>query len=198
MNKRNKIIIVLIAVIAIIILFLIFLWWFANRPKPSVMVNINQGVEVPAGLPTASVNANGNILPVDQSDVEAEIRSAAMSFSERFGSYSSQNNFSNLDALSDLMTLKMKAWVESYKLSQPQASDEMYYGITTKAMSAQIVSYDDNLGRAGIVVVTQRQETIGSTLEPKIFYQNIKLDLIKGNGGWKVDVAQWDKEERSL
>jgi len=40
-------------------------------------------------------------------------------------------------------------------------------------------------------VRTQRQETLGISSAPRIFYQDITLSLVKINDMWLVDQAEW-------
>ena len=193
MSRRNKIIIaVLVAIIATLLIFGL-IWWLNNRPGPAEGVDTNQGLEVPSGLPQIPIGLTNTVeSPVKEPKLEASLKAIAFTFAERFGSYSNQGDFSNLDDLRDLMTIKMKAWVDNYKASQEiTAEGAVYYGITTQSLSAQISEFDESLGRAEIIVTTQRGEARGSPVNPKIFYQDLKLQLVKTGEGWKVDSVIW-------
>lgn len=195
MSRRNKIIIITMAVIVVVLLIIIaLLWWLNNRQEPIEVVNTNEGIQIPVTLPSASAGLTASEeSPVKQPDLEADLKAIATTFAERFGSYSNEGNFSNLDALRDIMTIKMKTWADNYKITKGQeiTDNPVYYGITTQALSADIIDFDELLGRAGIMVTTQRREARGSTINPRVFYQNIKLQLVKTGEGWKVDIAEW-------
>ena len=193
MSRRNKIIITVIVAAVVLLLVIVFLQWWNARQTVQGPVNTNQGIEIPETLPTASAGlTNGNNSPVEAPDMEAGLKAVALSFAERFGSYSIQGNFSNLDALNDLMTVRMKTWVDNYKAEQETGTAELpYYGISTLGLSTEILTFEEGLGRAEVLVSTQRQETRGNTVNPRIFYQNIKLQLVKTGEEWKVDAAEW-------
>ncbi|MFA6255477.1 MAG: hypothetical protein WC675_05670 [Patescibacteria group bacterium] len=195
MSRRNKIIIIVVVAVVVLLLIIIFVWWLGQRQKSISPgeTNANVGLNIPAGLPSASTGLTNQIEPTaSEPNLEASLKAIASTFAERFGSYSNQGNFSNLDDLKDLMTVRMKSAIGDYKADQ-QASmgGTGYYGVTTKAISPQITNFEESLGRAEIIVKTQRQESFGNTTNPKVFYQDLKLNLVKTEAGWKVDVAQW-------
>lgn len=196
MSRQNKIIIAIAA--AVIILGLLFglIWWLANRPTlPQEQTETNTSIiQIPGGLPEIGTSITDVTEPlVGEKSLESSLKATAVIFAERFGSYSNEGDFSNLDSLSDLMTVRMKNWTESYKASQRVANTDnsVYYGVTTQAITVDIVEFDENLGRAEIVVKTQRQIAKGSTINPKASYQDLNLDLVNTGDGWKVDSATW-------
>lgn len=193
MSKRNKIIISIIAVIVLIIIA-ILIWWFLQRGGLlQSTTNTNQTATAPQQLPIVSGLTNSSAVRIEEPKVEATLRAVAMTFTERFGSYSNQSGFQNLEDLQDLMTVKMKGWADNFVLEQRTlfTDNEVYYGITTSALSSVIVDFDESLGRAEVVVDNQRQESRGSTINPKVLYQKIQLRLVKTSSGWKVDEAIW-------
>jgi hypothetical protein len=193
MSRRNKIIIAVLGAIIVILLIFGLIWWLNNRQGLAGRADTNQGLEAPSGLPQIPAGlTNTAESPVKEPKLEANLKATAFTFAERFGSYSNQGNFSNLDDLRVLMTTRMKAWTDNYKASQKTTAEgATYYGITTQALSVQISEFDESLGRAEIIATTQRREAKGSTVNPKIFYQDLKLQLVKTGEGWKVDSAVW-------
>lgn len=195
MSRRNLIIIILAVGVVLLLIISGIILWFNFRPTEVVEPPADPSkIQIPTGLPQSSASAGitDDSSPIVEVSLEANLKAVASTFAERFGSYSNQNNFSNLDDLSSLMTVKMKAWVDNYKAAQaPVSADEPYYGVTTQAVAVKISSFDEDLGRAKIVVSTQRQENKGSTVNPRVSYQDLELDLVKTGQGWKVDVAEW-------
>lgn len=197
MSRRNKIIIIAATAVLIVLLVVIGVLWWLNRPQvvtPLPEIDTSVGIQIPTALPQASSGPNNaEISLVGEPQLEASLKAIAFTFTERFGSYSNEGNFSNLDSIEDLMTVRMKAWTQNYKVTQRALADEgqIYYGITTQALSADILDFDETLGRAEIEMETQRRETKKSTINPRVFYQNLKLDLVNTGDGWKVDAAQW-------
>lgn len=196
MSKRNKIIIGIVVAAGVIILIILLLWWWLSRGGvPLVNANTNQGIQLPGGLPPAGTSQTK--LPANlaqKPDLTAGLKAVALTFAERFGSYSSQGNFSNLESLSDLMTGRMKAWVQNYKASivGKPSGQPVYSGLTTKALNVEIKIFEEPLGRAEAVVNTQRQKAEGTTVNPEVYYQKLDLSLILNNGQWQVDTAVWE------
>ncbi len=191
MDRRTKVIIFI--VIAIIVLGAIvgLLWWLIG-PRGGV-VNVNESSFEPRRIPTSGLNNSNTSAEIKEPQLEANLKAVANTFTERFGSYSNQGNFQNLEDLRDLMTVKMKGWTDNFIQQQKVAmgDDSIYYGITTKAISATIATFEASLGRAEVVVETQRQEAKGSTINPKVFYQKMQLKLVQTGEGWKVDEVNW-------
>ncbi|MFA6322516.1 MAG: hypothetical protein WCX71_03485 [Candidatus Buchananbacteria bacterium] len=194
MDRRKKIIIGIIGLAVVLLLILIVWLWFrfrggvANQPS----VNANVGLQIPAGLPSASaplpqVPAG----PVKEAKTEASIKAVAMTFTERYGSFSNQGNYANLDSMPNLLTAKMKAEIEQTKIAASHDSNQTYYGITTKALSVDIKIYDQTLGRAELVVLTQRQEARGDTINATSYFQDLVLTMVKTKDSWQIDSASW-------
>jgi hypothetical protein len=197
MSRRNKIIIGVIVAIIIIAAAVLLWWWLSQRPAAVVKppTNTNQGLQIPANLPTQGVTLPAQPSgPVKQANVEADLKAIASTFAERYGSFSNEENFSNLESLKDLMSPSMLTTVNSM-IAANTAGAKVYHGITTKTLSAEILSYDNEAGKAEIEVVTQRQEAQGSTANPVVYYQNIKLQVVKTTDGWKVDSAVWESRK---
>lgn len=120
----------------------------------------------------------------------------AMSVAERFGSFSSQSNYGNFIDLKIMMTSDMRDWIDSYieeLRSRPEGSDGTYYGITTKAINYEVKSFDDEAGKAEIVVNTQRRESTENINGGEPYNQALRLELVKVNGEWLFDAAYWSK-----
>jgi hypothetical protein len=123
-----------------------------------------------------------------------DLRRMAASFSERFGSYSNQSNFSNIIDLKIFMSQDMKKWADQYVSQQRQEelTNDIYYGITTKAIAQEVVTLDDDIGQAIILVKTRRREAISSTSNiSNVFDQDIIINLTRERGAWKVSSASW-------
>jgi len=149
-----------------------------------------------------SVNNIGNTdIVVDNSPVvkevinEESLMRMAMLFAERFGSYSSHSNYENIDDLKIFMSQKMQVWADDYikTLRAKQTSLDNFYGITTKALTKKINTYNDETGKGEVFVSTKRKE-MNEDKETN-FYQDIIISFIKEGGVWKVDNAEWQKKK---
>jgi hypothetical protein len=123
-----------------------------------------------------------------------DLKRMAASFTERFGSYSNQSNFSNIIDLKIFMSQDMRKWADQYVSQQRQKklANNIYYGITTKAIAQEVITLDDDSGQAVILVKTRRREAISSTANvSNVFDQNIIINLTLEGGAWKVSSANW-------
>ena len=66
-----------------------------------------------------------------------------------------------------------------------------YSGVTTRVLSDDIISGSIESGQVEMLLNTQRESSQGSADNTSKRYQEIKLDIIKENGVWKVDNAIW-------
>jgi len=206
LKRRRIIILIIILLLLLIIAALIYL--YLNYFQKQIIAPVNQNINISVPLaptvipPTTYNNPDVYVL----ADVENTAKTApssertkqnilfiASSFSERFGSYSNQSDFKNFDELTVFMTDQMNTWVTSYKekLKNQYSDLNKYYALETKVISTQVNNLDDKTGKSEIMVKTQRQEFNNTINNPRIFYQNLLLKLIKVNDEWKVDGAFW-------
>jgi hypothetical protein len=194
--------------IIILLLFLIIaaLLFFFYRPKgtqtqvPGTNVNTNQQPVTNQTVPNqfntpdtnvlADLQAINNKPEADQKELE-NILFFASSFAERFGSYSNQGEYKNFDELDPFMTDTLKKWAVTYKdsLKKQNADTSIYYAIETKVISNVVNNLDEEKGE--IMFKTQRQEFKTSLTNPRVFYQNVLIKLVKMDKDWKVDGAYW-------
>lgn len=134
---------------------------------------------------------------INKEDVtEEDLKRMAGSFAERFGSYSNQSDYGNIRDLELFMSDNMKRWAEKFiadSIAQQNKTD-IYYGITTRAVSKTVQQFDENGGSAKILVRTQRRESTGTTANAINFYQDVLVSFVKEKGAWKVDSAYWQKK----
>lgn len=123
---------------------------------------------------------------------EDEIRRLALSFTERFGSYSNQSGYNNIEDLKVFMTSKMRDWSDDFirQANASQSDAASYYGINTKAITASVNSFNKSAGEAEVMVKAQRWETSG-TAKNKAYYQNILVSFRVEDNTWKVNGVYW-------
>jgi hypothetical protein len=92
------------------------------------------------------------------------------------------------------MTDSMRDWAKIYveKMNQANHYSGGYYGVTTKAISTEVKDFDDTLGSAEVIIVTQRKE-INLEGGENNYQQNLRLVFIKQSNQWLVDGAYWLK-----
>lgn len=159
----------------------------------SLPVNSSGGVNINIGL----TNNPAPVPPIGGSSVgqiKTTLTRLAASFSERFGSYSNQSDYANFEDLYDFMTPAMKSWsaeMVAELRARAKGSNDIYFGVTTKALSSNLSNFDEDNGQAEVLVKAQRREATGSTANARIYYQDIVIKLVKEKEIWKVDGAFW-------
>ncbi len=188
MDKRKKII---IAVVALLILALILWLIFRPKAKPHQVVNLNTTTTVSNTV----VKQMNQLPPADDLALAKEktyplgLKQLAMSFAERYGSYSNQADSKNILDLEPQMTQKMIDYVETYLIKG--VATTTYQGYDTKAILANVLKLDQSTGDAQIEVKTQRRYyNVSKTSEA--VYQNLLLQFKKDGSDWKVDYAKWE------
>lgn len=203
-NNRKKIGIVLI-VLGLLIIALIIYFGFIKKDKDKDEPIITETPMVELPLPAGDDLTNpGDISRSWQPNLSAEaehvfnetdLKKRAKAFAERFGSYSNQSNYSNFSDLEIFMTKSFADWAKSYveQLRESAPSYEVYYGISTRALTTELISFNEITGQAEVNVLTERSESSadGGDLEP--YQQKILLKFNKLANDWLVDAAYWEK-----
>lgn len=147
-----------------------------NTPLPNT--NESQG-----NANIVNVNIGGEPRPD-----EDRILALARSFTERYGSFSNQNDFENLERLMIYMTAKLQNETNQFITSQEGKDNSVYYGVTTSVVSLNIDKLEE--GRGVVLVSTRRRESKeGSTTD--VFSQTARIVLLKEGGEWLVDKFEW-------
>lgn len=119
-----------------------------------------------------------------------QIINLAKSFTERYGSYSTDNDQVNIEESESFMTEQMNETANRLAARLASESSTEYYGITTKVATVNIVDFEEGSTSATVVVHTRRTETKGLE-NPVTFSQSARLQLKKINNAWKVDTFSW-------
>lgn len=166
-----------------------------NEPPVENVINNVKPVQVATTSSQSTTQVVKKPVPVTPKKItQVDVEKMAISFAERFGTYSNQANFSNMLDLKLFMSRAMQVWADEY-VSKQTKSNNIYYGITTKGVTAKTIDFSDEDGKASILVQTRRREaTITTGNMSKIFNQDITINLIKEDGAWKTDSAYWGKE----
>ncbi len=207
MINQNKRKIGFLLIILAIILLILFVLFFLNPEKNIFQGIFNREPKVEQGDKTPEQifeeervrERDEFIYSFDQETEfgrewdEDDFRQISRPFVERFGSYSNQSNYSNIDDLKIFMTSKMRDWADDYirdlKVSAPV--EQEFYGVTTKSLlEPKITEFDLDESRVELLLTVQREESFSSK-PSNIFSQDIKVIFIKEGGEWLVDGAFW-------
>lgn len=199
MLRRNKIFILIVFLAALFVFTVAALIPISMRKKIDNQNAQDQFINTNTSLNSLSQDTVANVSdsraqvftkkPSDQSSLIA----IAMTFTERFGSFSTQGDFENLKDSQYYMTEKLKAWSESYmEKNKNREEGGEFYGVTTRALKADILTLDDDEKNAQVLVSVQQEENHGSqTGRGVILYNRLLLNCVKTDGSWKIDTALW-------
>lgn len=215
MKKRLKIILISVFLILAMALVIIFI---VSSQKIETPVTVPEKVEEPNIEEEEKIerytgqieDKTININIVEEKDVVLEkepaeeikleltaedLKKISFSFAERFGSYSNQSNYGNIEDLKTLMNTDMRIWIDSW-LKTLRAVDYSgsYYGVSTKALTGEVMTFSRINGEASILVTTKRREsreTLGNYTE---FMQDILINFVKESGEWKTSGAFWQEK----
>lgn len=205
MNHHKKLGIFIIVVGLLIIAAIIYFIYVRRSFAPEIVPVVETApiVQLPVVTDTSSTTPGDRPRNYQQYDISQEdvhttnandIAKLASAFAERLGSYSNQSNYSNFEDLNIFMTDSMRDWAKDYveKMRMDNPYSGSYYGVTTKAVSTEATSFNDTLGRAEVIIGTQRRETNLDGGENN-YQQNLRLTFVKQSGQWLVDGAYWLK-----
>lgn len=189
-------------IILIILLYLLFgdnlkLKIPADYKQPSSTIDPVSDEFKPQTLDIDQMVAQNQIPLDDRGRTEIQLEKEAAVFVERWANLSSQDNFSNLEILKNKMTNKMVDWTNQYIKEQSSSkNNNLYIGTQAKA----IVSHGrlDSLtaNSFDIEIKIKGQETVASSAgQPKVFYQDYQLTLVKSGHLWLADKLTWQDRQ---
>ena len=120
-------------------------------------------------------------------DTSSDVISLSKTFVERYGSYSNEADFSNLEDLIPLMSDSFAAETELF--IDGAVAPEEYYGVSTQVITVSVEGETDSA--ATVTLTTQREEAVESPQNTTVKYQDIQLTFVKEGGVWKIDSATW-------
>lgn len=193
MTRRTRIsIIALILLILLLLLLWLLLVLFSGKAQT-----------VPSADPGPSQETTeGDVVPdrptVSELELEeqretrtttSDVTSLSKTFVTRYGSFSNEANFANLEDVLPLMSEAFAAQMRT--LIDEGIAPEEYYGVTTSIVAVTVKEKNEAAGTARVTVMTQREEAVGSPQNVTVKYQEIVLTFITEDGSWKVDSASW-------
>jgi len=200
MSSRTKKIIGAIVAL-ILILLLLLLLWLASQQPPEVTPAPEEQTPPPSQTLTPSPTlqppvfestepAQPDAEPDEEADPRNNLSRVAAAFAERYGSYSNQGDYENLEELQSLMTESLAAETQAF-IDQARSGEAgaAYVGLTTRALNTNVSSYSEESGAAAVVVKTQREKITAEGSQ--VYYQDIELDFVLVGESWQVSSASW-------
>ncbi|MFA4845064.1 MAG: hypothetical protein WC654_00710 [Patescibacteria group bacterium] len=191
MTRRTRIsIIVLILLILLLLLGWVFYVLFSGKEQAVEVVEVTVAVEEEQVVPDRPTVSEVELEEERETRTNAsDVTSLSKTFATRYGSYSNEANFANLNDVLPLMSATFAQ--KTQKFIDEGESPEEYYGVSTSIVTVTVDSKDESAGTAQVTIMTQREEAIGSPQNISVKYQDIILTFIMEGGSWKVDSASW-------
>lgn len=183
MNERLKNILKVVGLLLIFILAILLIWWLTEdkvkTPTPQ------DEVEDVRNQPRVE-----DVFTPDQvSQATASPAVNSRIFAERFGSFSSQANFGNVDDVEVLVTPELYARLQGLVVSSGTEPAETFYSVSTRVINTEVTEQTDST--ATVVVGTQRTEATGSPSNKREKMQDLTLSLQLSDGTWLVSDYAW-------
>jgi len=181
MERKQKIE-VLIAVLVLLGL-VVFLIWFLMRGEETVQEQPQEQTQIQEQYDEEDLR------PSDTSNQPDQPETIARVFVERFGSFSSESGYDNIEEVMVLATESVQIRLEQL-LTQARASEsEAYYGVSTTVIGLSETAISES--EVVFDVTTQRRESIDSPANTTVKYQDIELTLVASGDTWLVSDFSW-------
>lgn len=198
MTLRARLFLVATVVILVILSISIFLIVMSKKKTapvtettPTTTDNIIDTTNFPAQLtqPAATtVPAGVTVKPPTSEEVQKNAaQQMAKIFIERYGSYSTDNDYQNIREVETLVTPNLWATL-SKKIGAPINGGE-FYGVTTKAITTSIVDWAKT--SAAVEINTMRTENKNGNILTS--NQKVKVTVLQSGDQWVVDKFEWLK-----
>lgn len=201
MSSQSKFLFILAILIVVLLIgggVIGFLYW-QNSQTDSAAPEASQELTNKNNNNNANVVVEENVNKIAETETaevkeindEDFLQQLAKSFSERYGSFSNQNDYENLLDLKIYMTSKMQGEVDDFIAANKAEVDgsEVYYGITTKVLTTKKISLEND--KAEYNVTCQRKESKGLEGGNNTYTEQAKIEFKKVDSQWKVHSFTW-------
>jgi hypothetical protein len=192
MNKKALALIIVGLIILIGIVYFIFIYDFSGQNTPSTNTTSTEQVNPSTPIISKSSPTTEPTEKLSNADVSRNnATQLAIAFAERYGTSSSQADFSNLTDAEVFMTDSFIATTNKFIATERnKTANGVYQSIITKAAVVNFTTFNETAGTAEGLVKTKRlkTETDGKTSS---YDQNLAISLKKVGDEWKVDSASW-------
>ena len=193
MPLRTRLFIIISLIIFIILSISIFLVIRSKKIKESATPTASQTSENLSGG-NEIINQNGSVITSTQAvikpltteeAVKNGVKQMAKIFVERYGSYSTDNDYQNIEEVKSLCSQSL--WSEISKTMDSIQSGS-FVGVTTQVLSSSFTNWDASASASVELRTKRTEEKNGVT---KSFYQDATVELVKTSSGWLVDELKW-------
>lgn len=186
-EEKRKLILIAVLGGILLLLIIFMIWWFL-RPKaePELTDVVEEELLFdPTLSETPAVPQSAETPRIIQEEIyPLGLRQLAMSFAERYASYSTDEPSKNIEDLEVFMTPELYEELKEQDLTQDSGT---FVGFSARALTYQLVESDDST--AEIVVGLQVNQSIDSA--ENVYTGNLELTAKKINNEWKIDDVNW-------
>lgn len=196
---RSRIFIITSVVVLLILAISVFLVAISKKKDtapeiqgPATTTNMIDQTNFPAQISTPAATTVPSGVTVKPPTSEEVMKNAALQtakiFVERYGSYSTDNNYQNIIEVEALVSRDL--WSElSKKMSEGQAASAEFYGVSTKAVASLIADWQTT--KATVEISTIRTENKNGAITTS--NQRARVWVEKSGDNWVVDKFEWAK-----
>ena len=193
MNLRKRIFIIISAVVAVILVFILLYFFVFNKEveesflppsQPSVAVDQVTGQVIIPKVEPKAIFTDEFGAPVEKDADETYAKQISRIFTERFFTYSNQNDNQHIEDVLTLLTPSMEKWVKTQELE----GGDQYSGLTTKVIASSIGEIENN----SATVLLDAQQTIRENGSEIVEYKSGRVDLVRSGSDWKVNGFFWN------
>lgn len=181
-QRRNLIIASIVVILLAILIALFFLLRKPSAPEVPVDPGSVPSAEVRDDTPTASP-----LPPV--TPAQATAQTVARNFAERFGTYSTDVAFTNIEEVRELSTPEYHAALQGQVYTLPEGTE--YQGRTTRAISTEQTGGSDASGALTFTVTVQHELTSADRDNSTLQYQTALVSVERRGDAWLVSSFTW-------
>ena len=181
-QRRNWVVGALAIIILLVALLLILLLF--RRPGKEMMAP-----EVQESLPAQEIRESAPSTVVPVTPAVASAKTVAGTFVERFGTYSSDVAFTNIEEVQALSTPEYYATLVAMVTPVPEGTE--YRGRTTRVLSVEQTGGSEVEGRINFLVSVQHEVAAGNRANATIEYQKADVTVEKRGEAWLVSAFAW-------
>lgn len=185
---RQRIFIVLSVIVLIILAITILLLVRYNKIHKGQTTTSTPGgasneiVLPPVGQTPANIPEGATSKPLTTEEAQKNAaKQMAKIFMERYGSYSTDNAYANIDSVKNLVTSNL--WNQLSSQVKANQTTANFVGVTSKAIVSEIDDWDND--GAKIAVGVSRQEKRNGQITTS--FSNYSVEMKKVNDSWLVD-----------
>lgn len=182
-QRKKFLILSILAGLILIVAILLLLWWL--RPKTPV---VPETPDVRESMPAQTIRQEAPAVP-PISPSTASAKTVASTFVERYGTYSSDVPFTNVDEVAALVTPELLAVLRATVYDVPEGSE--YNGRDTRVLSVTQREGSEKSGLMIFAVTAQHESFTGDRQQSTVTYQQARLTVLKQGETWLVSEFSW-------